>query len=321
MTRKGNIRTKLLKMLGMLLPALLLATPVMGDDTVPATGLKAAGKAQEQKEQNEKEKKKKLEGQQDDGTITIMGQRMLKDGELIGTYHQPMWSTARRFPNTRVYVLPAGSATFEYWLITEGELGTDKAASFRSNYELELGLGAHLQLDMYLFTEQAAGYAPLNLAGEQIELRWAFADWGVIWGNPALYLEWVRRDEKPQKLEAKLLLGDMITPRLFWGLNLVYERELGGESEGEYALSFGLAYALIDGVLSLGLEGKISLADVNGARFDFAEKKFMFGPSLQVRPLPGVHLDLVPMFGAVIEDETEAAYAVYLIVGKEFSIW
>jgi hypothetical protein len=34
-----------------------------------------------------------------------------------------------------------------------------------------------------------------------------------------------------------------------------------------------------------------------------------------------VHLDLVPMFGVEIGDETEAVYAVYFIVGKEFSLW
>jgi len=306
----------------MLLPGLLLASPAMGADTVPSAGQEAAGHNQEKEKQEKKEKKEKKEkDEKDDGTILVLGQRMLKDAELVGAYHQPMWTTARRFPTTRVYVLPAGSATFEYWLITEGELEVDKPASFRSNYELELGLGAHLQLDMYLFTEQAPGYAPLNLGGEQLELRWAFADWGELWGNPALYFEWIRRNEKPQRLEAKLLLGDLISPRLFWGLNLVYERELGGESEGEYALSAGLAYSVVDGILSLGLEGKVELVDVGGDRFQFGEKEILFGPSLQVRPLPGVHLDLVPMFGVEIEDETEAVYAVYFIVGKEFSLW
>jgi hypothetical protein len=308
-------------LLWMLLPGLLLATPALGGDTVPSAGQEAAAEGQKKQKKKEPGEKEQPAGPEDDGTIIIRGQRMLKDAELVGSYRQPMWTTARRFPSTRVYVLPAGNTTFEYWLITEGELESGNRAKFRSNYELELGLGAHLQLDLYLFTEQAEGYAPLDLAGEQIELRWAFADWGVIWGNPALYLEWVRRDEKPQKLEAKLLLGDLITPRLFWGLNLVYERELGGESEGEYALSFGLAYTLVDGILSLGLEGKVELVDVSGARFDFAKKELLFGPSLQIRPLPGVHLDLVPMFGVEIGEETEAVYAVYFIVGKEFSLW
>ena len=303
--------------LWILLPSLLLTAPVRADGTVPSAGLKAAEKGKKDQDQKDQDGKQPP----DDGTILIRGQRMLKDGELVGAYHQPMWTTARRFPSTRVYVLPAGSATFEYWLITEGKLETDSAASFQSNYELELGLGAHLQLDLYLFTQQGPGYAPLDLAGEQIELRWAWADWGVLWGNPALYLEWVRQDEKPQKLEAKLLLGDMITPKLFWGLNLVYERELGGTSEGEYAVSAGMAYAVVDGVLSVGLEGKVELVDVTGSRFDFIKKEILFGPSLQVRPLPGLHLDLVPMFGVEIEDETKAMYAIYFIVGKEFSLW
>lgn len=305
--RIGLLRTSLL--------VLLLSSPVMAADTVPSAGQKAAAK-----DQNEKEKDDKKQPE-DESTIIIRGQRMIRDAELVGSYRQPMWTTARRFPSTRIYVIPAGNTTFEYWLISQGELEADSRAKFRSNYELEIGLGAHLQLDLYLFSEQAEGYAPLELAGEQIELRWAFADWGVIWGNPTLYLEWVRRDKKPQKLEGKLLLGDQITPRLFWGLNLVYARELGGESEGEYALSFGIAYSLVDGILSLGLEGKAELIDVAGGRFDFVEKEFLLGPSLQIRPLPGLHLDLVPMFGVEIGNETEAIYAIYFIVGKQFSLW
>ena len=82
-----------------------------------------------------------------------------------------------------------------------------------------------------------------------------------------------------------------------------------------------VAYLLVDGILSLGLEGKLELVDVAGARFDFVEKEILLGPSLQIRPLPGVHLDLVPMFGVEIGDETEPMYAVYLIVGKQFSLW
>ncbi|MBW2700835.1 MAG: hypothetical protein JRF33_08445 [Deltaproteobacteria bacterium] len=276
-------------------------------DTVPSAGLKAAGK---------EDKKKK----QEEDAITILGQRLFKDAELMGPYRQPEWSTARRFSSTKVYVLPPGSATFEYTLGSKGRLETDSAAKFRSNYELELGLGAHLQLDLLLFTEQSEGYAPLKIAGEQIELRWALADWGVLWGNPTLYFEWIRRHEKPQKLEGKLLLGDAFGPRLYWGLNFVYERELGAEAEQEYGISSGLSYSLVDGFISLGLEAKCELADKVDSRFDFSEIELLIGPALQIRPLPGLHISLVPLFGVEWEDEARPVYAVFFIIGKDFGL-
>ncbi len=283
------------------------------EDAVPGVGLKPA-----EKQQQEKERAKKEEGAKGDETIFILGKRMLKESEPVGSYKQPFWTATRRFPGTRVYVLPAGSVHFEYWLRADGLLESGDRAKFRSQYELEFGLGKHFQLDLYLVTRQGKGYAPLEVGQEKIELRWALADWGVIWGNPTLYLEWIRNHEGPQALEGKILLGDSITPRLFWGLNLVYEIALGGEAEAEYAATFGVSHAVLVGVFSVGLEGRVALVDRGGNRFDFVEKEFLAGPSFQVRPLPGIFIDLLPMFGASMNGETEAAYRFFFILGKEF---
>ncbi len=292
-----------------LLTCLALTPLARAADTIPGAALEPAEKAAE-------------DNKDGDGTITILGRRWYEDAEIVGPYGQPAWTTAKRFAKTRVYVLPPGSAAFEYWLESKGELESDASAKFRSNYELEIGLGAHLQLDLYIFTEQGEGYAPLKLAGEQIELRWATADWGVLWGNPTLYLEWIRRHEAPQRLEGKILLGDAIGPRLFWGFNLIYERELGGAAMQEYAASGGLSWSVVDGVFSLGIEAKVEMEDLQGSRFDFEEVEFLLGPTAQIRPLPGLHVDLIPMFGLELENgEAEPIYAVFLMLGKDFGSW
>ena len=254
-------------------------------------------------------------------TIVVGGAR---EEDLIGAYKQPRWSAARLFPTTRVYVLPAETVQLEVWLDTQLAFREAENVRFRNRYELEIGLGHRLQLDLYLGTEQQGIDGKLGLESERIELRYAFADWGVAWGNPTIYLEFARHDEGPPTLEAKLLLGGGIVPRLHWGLNLVFESALAGSDWGfEYAVTGGLAYALVDSCFSLGGEIRLAAADKMGSRFRFADVELMAGPSLQWRPVPPVHIDLVLLFGALAErvDDTlhyKAAMNPLLVVGWEF---
>lgn len=248
---------------------------------------------------------------------TVIGQKDIKESDAVGTYSQPVWTAKRRFPTTRVYVVPAGSMAIEYWLTTDGEMAGGSQPSYEQRLELEFGLGKRLQLDLYLIWGQDGSAAPINLTEQSIELRYAFADWGKLWGNPTLYVEWIRKNAGPQNLETKILLGDRISPVWFWGLNLVFQRALGGDTANEYAISAGVSRVVSENRVNLGLEVKAAAADVQGARFDFTEKKVIAGPSLQVKPVPGVHIDLTPMLGVLVEAETKAIYAIYFIIGKD----
>jgi hypothetical protein len=278
-------------------------------ETIPAPGAKAASNAAEAKDE--------VAGEHIGYRTTVVGEKDVRESDPVGSYNQPVWTTARRFPTTRVYVIPAGGAAIEYWFITEGGITSGSQPSYESRLELEIGLGKRLQFDAYLIFGQSGYAAPLSLAAEELELRYAFADWGVLWGNPTLFLEWIRQNAGPQKLEGKLLLGGDMTNQWFWGVNLVYERAMGGDSEGEYGISAGVSRVLVENSVSIGLEVKAAFADVQGARFDFVEKKFLAGPSLQWKPIRGVHIDLVPMAGVKIEDETDPFYTVYFIIGKD----
>jgi len=50
--------------------------------------------------------------------VTVEGERVpeLFEEQRIGSYQQPRWTATRRFPTTRVYVVPEGKVEFEYWL-------------------------------------------------------------------------------------------------------------------------------------------------------------------------------------------------------------
>ena len=246
--------------------------------------------------------------------ITVTGERTasdLREEDRIGPYAQPRWTATRRFPSTRVYVVPEGKVEIEYWLrptfTREGD------TEIRTLYEIEFGLPYRFQLDLYFRTDQDGDGSEI-LIGQQVEVRWALADWGVIPGNPTLYLEWVGLEQRPDKVEAKLLLGGELAPRWHWGSNFVAELETGGGREYEYQLTGAISYTLIDERLSLGAEMQAIFADVKDDRGDFTQT-YLLGPSVQFRPMPAMTINLAPLAGF----GPDAPYAqVYLNIGYEF---
>lgn len=225
------------------------------------------------------------------------------ESDNVGTYNQPRWTASRRFPTTRVYVAPKGQVGFEWWLETKLDLSDTDNVRHRSQFEFEFGLGSRLQLDVYLATQQEGWQGPLELHSEKVELRYALGDWDAIPLNPTLYLEYARVNNEPDVLESKLLFGGEFTPHLFWGANLVWEHQLAGDEENEYALTGALSYEVLEGVFSLGAEAKFEVVDHAGHRFDVgANHEFLAGPSLQWRPFESMHIDLVALLG--FEKET-----------------
>ncbi|MFZ5442408.1 MAG: hypothetical protein ACOZQL_20530 [Myxococcota bacterium] len=233
---------------------------------------------------------------------TVIGTREQNEMTLVGDYQQPKWTDRRRFPGTRLYVAPAGQATFEFW--TEGKLTSDAGpARLRTMYELSFGLGYRLQLDLYVRTE-SNGADVLRIESERLELRWALADWGKLWGNPTLYLEYIRQTEGPHKAEVKVLLGGNLGPRLFWGANLFFETELWGDQGHEYGVTGGLAYSLLDSKLSLGAETRLEVVDTRFTRATPLELEWLIGPTLSWRPVPQAHVLLTAYAGPGWSRET-----------------
>ena len=175
--------------------------------------------------------------------------------------------------------------------------------------ELELGLPHRMQLDLYE-NWTVNGHQRAMHQDFAVELRFAFADWGRIPLNPALYAEYKFVTEAADVFELKLLLGEQLAPRWHWGFNAVFEKEIGDERATEWQATQGVAYSVIDEVLSVGAEMKFTYETAHGSRGE-PEHKFQVGPSVQVRTSRHTHLDLVALFGTTDESPTWESFVIF----------
>lgn len=290
-------------------------------------------------------------------TLTVEA-KPLGDEQREGPYGQPVWTEHRPSAVTRIYlqVLPGG-AEFEQWAeirIRREKSGPhDNRTQVRFMQEFEFGLGGRFQLDMYAReTYEAAGPdSTFEIRGWSAELRYALADWGVIFGNPTLYLEYIvwnsgngnaDADPASSNIEGKLLFGDELAPNWHWGLNLAHERTLGGRSVSVYenVISATLMYTLVDGLLS----GGAAVQGVYESDRDYRpggpgysrSRELYIGPSMQLRMAyrevdtevvengvrskvkvrkPRAHLDIEPLVG--IGPESKRA-KIFLVFGWDF---
>ncbi|HWE02429.1 MAG TPA: hypothetical protein VG326_08450 [Tepidisphaeraceae bacterium] len=245
--------------------------------------------------------------------VNVVGHKPsdVREDQEVGSYNQPIWTVDRRFSETRVYVRPEGSLEFEFWLIPQAP--RKGPTEIDTQYELEFGLPHRIQLDLYL-TNRVLKSGGSTFTDYAVELRYAFADWNVIWGNPTYYIEYTHQDEGPDQLETKMLFGGAFAPRWHWGWDLTYQRNMGGDNENTYETTAGVSYAVIDNKFDAGAEFKLQENDFHNHRSHLRDNTLL-GPSFQWRPIERMHIDLTPLIG--ITHESDAVEA-YLVVGWEF---
>ncbi|HWB19762.1 MAG TPA: transporter [Phycisphaerales bacterium] len=235
----------------------------------------------------------------------------LREEELVGSYGQPRWTATRRFPTTRVYVIPEGKVEIEAW--ARGTFDGDES-EWRFLQEVEIGLPHRFQLDLYL-RQDYDSESNETLWGGQFEFRYAFADWGEIWGNPTFYFEYLYLDSRPDKIEPKLLLGGEIAEGWHWAVNFVMEWEISGEEEEhEYNITSAISYTLVDSKLSVGVESIYLFADVKGDRGHYTPE-FVIGPDVQWHPTEAFYITVAPLFGV---NENSPDVQLWLNMGWEF---
>jgi len=230
----------------------------------------------------------------------------LQEEQLIGENQQPEWTTRRRFATTRAYVISPWQVEFEQWWKGKFPRQGDSEHLFQS--EVELGLPYRFQLDVYENLELNG--SRFRHQGNQVEGRWALADWGKIFLNPTIYGEWKFNDHSPDAYELKLLLAQEFAPRWHWAFNVFYEQEVGGGRGSESGFSQALSYSVADEKLSVGVEMNLerqSEPNLNGS----PAVEFLIGPSVQWRPCPRVHLDLVPLVGTTGDSPRVEAFVVF----------
>ena len=239
-----------------------------------------------------------------------------------------MWTLHRPSPTTRIYLqVDSGEVEFEQWLdIRLPKKRSDADDRVRMSQEFEFGLGYRLQLDLYantIFT-RAGGASTLAIRSWAAELRYALADWGVIWGNPTLYFEYImwnagqgdaHADAASASWEVKLLLGDELGNGWRWGANFVYEATFN-DAVREHVIAYSLLKTLVDTLLSGGITAKyVYTAEVETPGQPKARASELYvGPNIQIRLAPyqtemesegkkvkvtrtKAHLDIEPLFG------------------------
>lgn len=241
------------------------------------------------------------EARRDDDTI----KRSMTMGEVIvtakkyplrtrvGEYNQPLWSTIRMFPSTRVYVMnPPGTGMYEKWFDIRDR--RDGPAEVRMRDEFTFGLGKRMQLDLYSHTvfDGESGDKTFAWRGFSWEIRYALADWGKIWGNPTIYFEHKLLNGN-MGIEPKLLLGDNIGSNGIWGLNLIYEGNLAPTREGqerEYAGTASYGY-IVNNDLTIGASTMYRNNDGNSTEFylgPLIQYRFNGRTYLSVETMPGL---------------------------------
>jgi len=214
----------------------------------------------------------------------------------VGEYEQPLWSTMRMFPSTRVYVMnPPGTAMYEKWFDIRDR--RDGPAQIRMRDEFTVGLGNRLQLDLYSHTvyDGEGDLKDFDWRGFSFEFRYALADWGKLPGNPTIYWE-TKMLDGGWGIEPKLLLGGQAGDKSIWGLNFIYEGNVKPKRElqhREYAATGSYAY-IINKDLTIG-------ASTMYRNNDFITSEYYIGPLLQYRvnnkayitleALPGLNQD------------------------------
>ncbi len=226
--------------------------------------------------------------------VTITDANVLTEERSTGESGRPEWTSARRFPTTRVYIQkePWQVGVETWWRYRHKRDGTSVS---RATGEIEIGLPHRMQLDLY-YDMVVDGSRHSRTEDFAAELRYALADWGKLPLNPTVYAEYKFVEDSADVLELKLLLGDQLPGGWHYGVNFVWEKELGGERTTEWQAVGGISKTLVDGKFSVGVEGKY-VHETNAENRSDPEHKFHVGPSFQWRMTDRFSVSTTALFG------------------------
>jgi hypothetical protein len=204
------------------------------------------------------------------------------------------------FGETDVYLLPKGVSAFAVRLRPTTPAGGG-SASTETAYRVQFGLPAHFQLGLHATGRTAGGEGVVgNIDAQTLEVRWAVAGWGRVWGNPTVHAEWREASRDADAATLKLLLGGGMGGGWQWGSNVAWTQEAGGARAIERAWTLGVGHET-GRFVSVGAETRLAFIDrlsADGRARTAVTRELLAGPSIQIRPLRRLFIDVAPLFGA-----------------------
>lgn len=238
------------------------------------------------------------------------------ESDRVGPAQQPEWTARRAFAETDVYVIPPGEVEFNQYYVLSHPRHADPEHFFESEFEFGLPWRTQFDLELNYSLHNGAGRYDSTL----IELPHALADWDRIPLNPTLVPGWRFNQGTDDAWFARLLLAEDFGPRVHFGSNLSFERQVSGELETTYELNLAANYVLINQKLSVGAEFLLEHEIADETEFDddgeaetatVRTTTAMLGPTVLFRPSRSTYLSVVPLFGLTSDAPTIEAFFIF----------
>jgi len=246
------------------------------------------------------------------------------ESDRVGPAQQPEWTARRAFAETDVYVIPPGEVEFNQYYILSHPRHADPEHLFESEFEFGLPWRTQFDVELNYNLQNGTGRYDSTL----IELPHALANWDQIPLNPTLVPGWRFNQGTDDSWFARLLLAEDFGPRVHFGSNLSFERQVSGELETTYELNLAANYVLINQKLSVGAEFLLEHEVADETEFDDegeAETETvrtttaMLGPTVLFRPTRSTYLSVVPLFGLTSDAPTVEAFFIFGIDLEPFA--
>ena len=135
----------------------------------------------------------------------------------------------------------------------------------------EVGVREHVQLSFAEDMTQASGHAP-TLSAAPISVRYSLGTIeDQVLGNPAIEATVIPRGNAPTRAQLKLLVAEELMPRVVVAANAYFaqdlERRTAAGADGAFGMTGGLSYALLPGLLHVGVEGQLGEAQYGLANY------------------------------------------------------
>jgi hypothetical protein len=240
------------------------------------------------------------------------------------------FSRSRFSPSVTAYVLPPWH--FYFGEIYEGDIFRHGFPDHLFNQEIEMGLPGRFGIATEGQFERFNGGGGMQTIS--IEGRYAFADWGKIPLNPAVFAEYkfgvgtIRHEEGPpppggeeeesgppkvpDAYEFRLMLADEFFHRVEWAFNAFFEKENTGDRGREW----GFAQSALTPVLlpheqlKVGAEMTYKNFTVKDTRGN-AQNTFVIGPTASYRTTKSTRLDVSSLFGCTSDSPAVQIFVVF----------